>query len=123
MTGGIRQYESKRNKTMKGFPTLTLKRILKRQKKNPQDKELHKVIETRTVEEKEFNTIIEKAAKQEQKPAAQVLRELLAESIRAKVKTQSSGRALKGLAKLGEKLQIRGPKELSTAIDKYLYDE
>lgn len=31
---------------MKGFPKLTLKLLQKRHKKNPQDKELHKIIET-----------------------------------------------------------------------------
>lgn len=44
---------------------LTLKRILKRHKDNPQDKELHKIIEKGSVDEKEFDEIVGKGAKQE----------------------------------------------------------
>lgn len=42
---------------------LTLKRILKKHKENPQDEELHKVIETAEVEGKEFNEVVKKASK------------------------------------------------------------
>lgn len=50
---------------MQGFPTLTLKRILRRHKQNPQDKELHEVIENGTVDRKTFNKIVEEGTRQE----------------------------------------------------------
>lgn len=50
---------------MKGFKTLTLNRILKRHRENPQDKELHKVIENGEVDRKEFNKLVEEATKHE----------------------------------------------------------
>jgi hypothetical protein len=37
---------------------LTLKRILKRHKENPQDAELHKIIEKDTVDENEFDNFL-----------------------------------------------------------------
>ena len=81
------------------------------------------MIRTQVYLSKDLYDGISLIAKQEKKPSAQVLRELLTESIRAKVEKQNAGQALKGLAKLGEKLQIRGPKDLSTNVDKYLYEE
>lgn len=51
--------------TMKGFPTLTLKRILRRHKQNPQDKELRKVIENGTVDRKVFDKVVEEGTKEE----------------------------------------------------------
>ena len=50
---------------MKGFPVLTLRRILKRHKENPQDQELHKVIETKEENEDLFNKVINEATKHE----------------------------------------------------------
>jgi hypothetical protein len=44
--------------------TLTLKEIKKRHAKNPQDKQLHKIIETKTINKKTFNKLIEKSTKQ-----------------------------------------------------------
>jgi hypothetical protein len=41
---------------------LTLKRILKRHKKHPQDKELHKVVETGSVGKREFLGFITKTS-------------------------------------------------------------
>lgn len=50
---------------MKGFKNLTLKRILKRHKENPQDKELHKVIEKGSIDEGKFNNLVKEATKHE----------------------------------------------------------
>lgn len=50
---------------MKGFKTLTLKRIQKRHKENPQDKELHEKIEKGTVDKKELKRLIDESAKTE----------------------------------------------------------
>lgn len=44
---------------------LTLKRILKRHKENPQDAELHKIIETGKTEEQEFDKLVKRGTKQE----------------------------------------------------------
>lgn len=50
---------------MKGFKPLTLKEIKKRHTKNPQDKELHKTMEAKTINKKTFNKLIEESTKQE----------------------------------------------------------
>ncbi len=50
---------------MKGFKPLTLREIKKRHVKNPQDKQLHKTIENKTVNKRQINTLIEEGAKQE----------------------------------------------------------
>lgn len=47
---------------MKGFKPLTLKEIKKRHTKNPQDTELHKIIENKTINKKEFNKLIRESA-------------------------------------------------------------
>ena len=57
-------------------------------------------------------------AKKEKKPTAQVIRELLSEGLRSKHK-ETVGEALSKLANLGVK---GGPPDLSTNIDKYLYE-
>lgn len=44
---------------------LTLKRILKRHKENPQDKELHKVIESGSADDKKIERLIKEATKHE----------------------------------------------------------
>lgn len=62
-------------------------------------------------------------AKREKKPRAQVIRETLNEGLGRKKSTRNGGTALLELAKLGKKLRIKGPKDLSTTIDKYLYEE
>ena len=56
-------------------------------------------------------------ARKENVPAAKVVRELVAEGI--KRRSGSIGQALRDLAKIGGK----GPVDLSTNIDKYLYEE
>lgn len=44
---------------------LTLKRLLKRHKENPQDEELHKQIEEGRVDEKEFDKVVKRGTEQE----------------------------------------------------------
>lgn len=56
-------------------------------------------------------------AKKEQKPAAQVIRELLKVGINAKHQ-ESIGQAFSRLANL----KAKGPNDLSTNLDKYLYE-
>lgn len=43
---------------------LTIKRILRNHQNNPQDQELHAIIENADVETKDFDAIVEKGAKQ-----------------------------------------------------------
>jgi predicted DNA-binding protein len=65
---------------------------------------------------------IKLVARRDQKSEAEVIRELLEIGLETK-QEQSVGQALRGLAKLGQKLGITGPTDLSRNIDKYLYEE
>lgn len=58
-------------------------------------------------------------AKAENVPTAEVVRELLADALNKRTKGHSVGKALLGLATIGGK----GPTDLSSNIDKYLYEE
>lgn len=58
------------------------------------------------------------AAKKENKATAQVVRELLEEGLNLKRKKSSIGKALLSLASI----KVKGPGDLSTNIDKYLYE-
>jgi hypothetical protein len=64
-------------------------------------------------------------AKREQKHEAQVIRDLVNKGLTAsrRSKPETTGEALLRLAKLGEKLQVKAPADLSSRIDEYLYDE
>jgi len=53
---------------------------------------------------------------------AQVIRDLLDQGL-ATQKEQTVGQALAGLAQLGRELKVKGPADLSTNIDTYLYDD
>lgn len=46
---------------MKGFKTLTIKRILKKHQDNLQDKEIHSTIETETIQKDTFDNLIQKS--------------------------------------------------------------
>jgi len=64
-------------------------------------------------------------AKREEKPEAEVIRELvdLGFSVSESQNRESTGEALLRLAKLGEKLQVKAPANLSARIDDILYGE
>jgi len=63
-------------------------------------------------------------AKQEGKPAAQVIRDSIEVGLgKQKQPQQTLGEALQELVELGKKLKMKGPTDLSTNIDKYLYEE
>jgi hypothetical protein len=49
---------------MKGFPKLTIKRILKNHKHNSRDKELQKTIETQSTDNENFEKLIAESTKQ-----------------------------------------------------------
>ena len=62
---------------------------------------------------------IKVAAKKENKATAQVVRELLEEGLSIKRQKSSIGKALLELTTI----KAKGPKDLSTNIDNYLYEE
>ncbi len=67
---------------------------------------------------------VDLVAKREKKAKAQVIRETLEEGLDKKQEAQETvGEALLRLAALGKKLKLRGPRDLSTNHDKYLYEE
>ncbi len=76
------------------------------------------MIRTQVYLPEELYTRIQLEAKREKKKAAALLRELLQRGLVQK-KKQSLGNALLELAKIGAK----GPRDLSTNHDKYLYEE
>jgi hypothetical protein len=65
---------------------------------------------------------IELLASQENKPKAEVLADLLDFALRHR-QTETVGQALSRLVRLGQKLKVKGPKDLSTNLDHYLYDD
>ncbi len=64
-------------------------------------------------------------AKREQRPEAEVIRDLISKGQKASSRQgrESTGDALLRLAMLGEKLQVKAPADLSSRVDDYLYDE
>lgn len=64
-------------------------------------------------------------AEKEGKPKAQIIRERLKANLASTRvgKAKNAGEALLELAELGKKFNIKGPKNLSVTIDKYLYEE
>lgn len=61
-------------------------------------------------------------AQAEKKAMAAIIRELLGQGIAQKKKRRSAREALLDLAKLGKRLNLKGPKDLSVNHDKY-YEE
>ena len=64
-------------------------------------------------------------ARREKKREAEVIRDLLNKGFHASknVNRETTGDALLRLARLGEKLHIKGPADLSSRIDDYLYGD
>ena len=64
-------------------------------------------------------------AKRENKAEAEIIRELLdnGRNISSSTDHESTGDALLRLAKLGERLHVKAPADLSSRIDEYLYDD
>ena len=81
------------------------------------------MIRTQVYLPKDLYRNIDLIAKREKKAKAQVIRDTLEEGINKKKAYKNAGQALLELAKLGEKLNFRGPKDLSTNHDKYLYED
>lgn len=79
------------------------------------------MIRTQIYLPKQLYQTIDLVAKKEKKPKAQVIREVLEKGIEKK--QRSAGEALLEIAELGKKLNLKGPRDLSTNIDKYLYED
>lgn len=62
-------------------------------------------------------------AKKQKKDKAKVIRTLIQKGIEAEKDKQSVGNSLLELASLGKVLKLRGPQDLSTNLDTYLYTE
>lgn len=64
-------------------------------------------------------------AKREKKREAEVIRELLSEGLHASrsASGETTGEALLRFARLGEKLRVKAPVDLSSRIDDYLYGD
>lgn len=66
---------------------------------------------------------IDQAARKEKKVKAAIIREALQRGLTQKRAKKNAGQALLELAKLGEKLNFKAPKDLSVNHDKYLYED
>jgi hypothetical protein len=77
------------------------------------------MIRTQVYLPKKLYRDVQLVAKQENKPTAEVVRELLEDSLTRKQKQASIGKAFLKLADIHGK----GPSDLSANIDKYLYEE
>ena len=71
---------------------------------------------------KELDQHIHVLSQQQNKPEAEVIRELLKNGLKNE-RPMSTGEALLGLATLGEKLGMSGPTDLSERHDDYLYGD
>ncbi len=69
----------------------------------------------------DLNRRLAVTAKQQRKPEAEVIRNLLHTGLTQQIPTQTAGGALLGLAKLGKELGLAGPTDLSSRIDDILY--
>jgi hypothetical protein len=71
----------------------------------------------------ELDRQIALTAVSERKPEAAVIREKLRAGFAIKKSSRTGGNALLALARLGEEHSIKGPPDLSRAIDTYLYKD
>ena len=71
---------------------------------------------------RELEQYIHVLAQKQDKPEAEVIRNLLQQGI-SRREPISTGEALRGLAALGERLGMSGPTDLSERHDDYLYGE
>jgi hypothetical protein len=83
------------------------------------------VIRTQVYITEEQARDIKLKAKRENKHEAEVIRDLLRTGLDASRRThqETTGEALLRLARLGEKLKVKAPADLSSRIDDYLYGE
>ncbi len=66
---------------------------------------------------------IDLIAKREKKSKAEIIRTMLEATVEKKLGQETLGDAFDKLIQIGEKLNLNGPKDLSTNHDAYLYKE
>ena len=72
----------------------------------------------------DLNEKINRAAKIQKKSKAEVIRDALEKSMGGEESGENAGvEVLFKLAELGKKLKLKGPKDLSKNMDKYLWEE
>ncbi len=83
------------------------------------------MIRTQVYITKEQARDIKLKAKRENKREAEVIRDLVRTGLDASRRTrqETTGEALLRLARLGEKLKVKAPADLSSRIDDYLYGD
>jgi hypothetical protein len=83
------------------------------------------MIRTQVFLKDEQSQDIKLRAKRENKPEAEVIRELIDKGRAAdqRANRETAGNALLRLARLGEELQVKAPADLSSRVDDYLYGE
>jgi len=81
------------------------------------------MIRTQIYLPKELCQEIAFTAKREKKPKAAVIREALVKGLVKKRSKKNAGSVLLEIAVMAEKLRTKGPSNLSTNIDKYLYED
>lgn len=81
------------------------------------------MIRTQMYLPKELYQSVSLVAKREKKTKAEVIRKALEEGLKKTSRTKNAGDVLLEIARVAEKLNAKGPKDLSQNIDKYLYGE
>ncbi len=81
------------------------------------------MIRTQVYLQKEQAREITLLAKKQKKDKAKIIRALIQKGLEAEEKKQFIGNAFLELAELGKELKLKGPKDLSVNLDKYLYGE
>jgi hypothetical protein len=83
------------------------------------------MIRTQVYITEEHARYIKLKAKRENKREAEVIRDLLRTGLDASRRAhhETTGEALLRLARLGEKLKVKAPADLSSRIDDYLYGD
>lgn len=74
--------------------------------------------------EPEVLELLREEARRKKATLAGIIREKVEKTVKKKrkaVKQRSAADALLGLARLGEKLKVNGPKDLSQRIDEFVY--
>lgn len=82
------------------------------------------MIRTQIYLPKDLYRHIDQVAKREKRAKAQVIRDTLEKGFKRRQKTQkNAGEVLLEIAAMAKKYKWKGPKDLSTNHDKYLYED
>ena len=81
------------------------------------------MIRTQIYLPKDLYRHIDLVAKREKKAKAQVIRDTLEEGLKKKRAYKNADHVLLEIAAMAKKYKWKGPKDLSTNLDKYLYEE